>query len=107
MKIRKGDTVKVLAGNDRGKTGTVIHVIPEKDRVIVEKINLIKRHQKPTQRVPQGGIVEREAPIHMSNVMVLDPKTGDPTRIGSKQLEDGKRERVAKRSGEIVPRPEN
>lgn len=106
MKIRKGDTVKVVSGADKGATGKVIHVDPDKDRVVVERVRLIKRHTKPTQQLPQGGIIEKEASIHVSNVMVLDPKSGDPTRVGTKKLENGKRERVAKRSGEIIQRSE-
>jgi large subunit ribosomal protein L24 len=106
VKIRKGDTVKVIAGVDKGATGKVIHVDLDRDRVVVEKVRLIKRHQKPTQQLPQGGIVEKEASIHVSNVMLLDPKSGDPTRVGTKKLDNGKRERVAKRSGEIIQRSE-
>jgi large subunit ribosomal protein L24 len=106
VKIRKGDTVKVIAGADKGATGKVIHVDLDRDRVVVEKVRLIKRHQKPTQQLPQGGIIEKEASIHVSNVMLLDPKSGDPTRVGTKKLDNGKRERVAKRSGEIIQRSE-
>ncbi len=105
MKIRKNDNVIVIAGNARGKTGKVLKVYPDKDRIIVEGVNVIKRHTRPSQRNPQGGIVQKEAPIHVSNVMLLDPKTNQPTRVGMKVIKDeatGKksRVRVAKATGE-------
>jgi large subunit ribosomal protein L24 len=100
--VRKGDTVIVVSGKERGKRGRVLRVIPGKDRVVVERINLIKKHQRPTQRVRQGGIIEREGSIHLSNVMLVDPTSGKPTRIGRRELGDGKRVRVARRSGEII-----
>lgn len=105
MKIRKNDNVMVIAGNARGKTGKVLKVFPDKDRIIVEGVNIIKRHTRPSQRNPQGGIVQKEAPIHVSNVMLLDPKTNQPTRVGMKVIKDettGKksRVRVAKATGE-------
>lgn len=107
MKIKKNDTVMVIAGNDRGKTGKVLKVFPKESRVIVEGINLRKRHTKPSQRNPQGGILEKEAPIHISNVMIIDPKTNEPTRIGAKIILDektGKKKiaRVSKSSGEML-----
>jgi large subunit ribosomal protein L24 len=107
MKIRKSDMVMIIAGNDRGKTGKVLKVFPKKYRVIVEGINLRKRHTKPNQRNPQGGILEKEASIHASNVMILDPKSNEPTRIGSRIILDektGKKKiaRVAKVSGEML-----
>jgi len=107
MKIRKNDMVMVISGNDRGKTGKVLKVYPQKDRVIVEGINLTKRHTKPSQKNPQGGIQEKEAPINASNVMILDPKTNEPTRIGSKIILDektGKKKitRIARASGEMI-----
>ena len=107
MKIRKNDMVMVIAGNDRGKTGKVLKVFPKKYRVIVEGINLRKRHTKPNQKNPQGGILEKEAPINASNVMILDPKTNEPTRVGSRVILDektGKKKiaRVAKASGEMI-----
>ena len=102
MNIRRDDTVLVLSGNDKGKRGRVLRVIPEKDRLIVEGIHMMKKHTKPTQRDPQGGIVEREAPIHASNVMVIDPHNDEPTRIGKKRLDDGRSVRVAARSGEMI-----
>ena len=101
MKICKGDTVKVIAGNDKGKTGTVIHVIPEKDRVIVEKLNMIKRHQKPTQTNQLGGIVEKEAGIHVSNVMVLTP-SGRPTRVQFRTDDNGKKVRFSPKHDEYI-----
>jgi large subunit ribosomal protein L24 len=102
MNIRRDDTVLVLSGNDKGKRGRVLRVIPEKDRLIVEGIHMMKKHTKPTQRDPQGGIVEREASIHASNVMVIDPHNDEPTRIGKKRLDDGRSVRVAARSGEMI-----
>ncbi len=100
--VRKGDTVMVVAGKERGKRGRVLRVIPEKNRVVVERVNMIKKHQRPTQRVRQGGIIEREGPIHLSNVMLLDPTSGKPTRVGMRALSDGKKARVARKSGEII-----
>jgi large subunit ribosomal protein L24 len=103
-RIKAGDEVIVIGGKDRGKKGKVLRVEPVKDRVYVEGLNIIKRHQKPqqvagAQRAEQvGGVIEKEGPIHASNVMVADPKDGKPTRLGV-EIEDGKRYRVAKRSG--------
>jgi len=107
MKIRKNDMVMIISGNDRGKTGKVLKVFPKKYRVIVEGINLRKRHTKPNQKNPQGGILEKEASVHASNVMILDPKSNEPTRIGSRIILDektGKKKiaRVAKVSGEML-----
>jgi len=105
MKIRKNDMVMVIAGNARGKSGKVLKVYPARERVIVEGVNIIKRHTRPRQKNPQGGIVQREAPIHVSNVMLVDPKTNQVTRVGTKVIKDsttGKksRMRVAKATGE-------
>jgi large subunit ribosomal protein L24 len=100
--VRKGDTVIVVAGKERGKKGKVLRVIPEKGRVVVERINMIKKHQKPTQKLRQGGIIEREGAIHLSNVMLVDPGSNKPTRVGMKSLSDGKKVRVARRSGEML-----
>jgi len=100
--VRKGDTVVVVAGKERGKKGKVLRVIPEKGRVVVERINMIKKHQKPTQKIRQGGIIEREGAIHLSNVMLVDPASDKPTRVGMKALSDGKKVRVARRSGEML-----
>ncbi len=107
MKIKKNDNVMVIAGNDRGKTGKVLKVFPKENRVIVEGVNIRKRHTKPTQKNPQGGIFEKEAPIHISNVMILDPKTNQPSRIGAKIILDektGKKKsaRISKKSGEML-----
>ena len=100
--VRKGDTVVVVAGKDRGKRGKVLRVVPGKGRVVVEKINMIKKHQRPTQKLRQGGIIEREGPIHLSNVMLVDPQTEKSTRVGVRSLADGKKVRVARRSGEFI-----
>jgi len=107
MKIRKNDQVVVISGNHRGRKGKVLKVFPDSQRVIIEGINLIKRHTRPSQRNPQGGIVEKEAPIHVSNVMLADPKLGVPTRVGTRMLKGSSknsrnRVRVAKKSGEII-----
>ena len=99
-RIKKGDRVVVTTGRDKGKSGEVTRVIPKENRVLVQGVNMIKRHQKQTQG-QAGGIVEREAAIHVSNVMIADPKSGEPTRVGFKTLEDGKKVRFAKRSGEV------
>ena len=99
-KIKKGDTVIVLAGKDRTREGEVVKVMPKDDKVIVSGINMIKRHTRPSQTAA-GGIVEREAPIHVSNVAIKDPKDGKPTRVGF-EVRDGKKVRVAKRSGEVI-----
>ena len=106
MKVRKNDTVIVISGNSRGKTGKVLKLFPGKNRVIVEGVNIVKRHTKPSQRNPQGGIVQKEAPIHVSNVMVIDPKSGKPTRVGGASVIDPatgrkKHVRVARVSGEM------
>lgn len=102
--VRKGDTVMVVAGKERGKKGKVLRVIPEKGRVVIERINMIKKHQRPTQKIRQGGIIEREGSIHLSNVMLVDPGSDKPTRVGMKALSDGKKVRVARRSGEMLDR---
>jgi large subunit ribosomal protein L24 len=104
MSIRRGDRVKVIRGNYKDTEGTVLRVEREKNRVVVQGVNVRKRHRKPTATVPEGGIVEFEAPIHASNVMLLDPKTGEPTRVRSSVGADGKRERVAVKSGQAIPR---
>ncbi|QGS46023.1 50S ribosomal protein L24 [Mammaliicoccus fleurettii] len=97
MHIKKGDNVIVIAGKDKGKTGKVVATEPKKDRVVVEGVNIVKKHQKPTQFNPEGGILETEAAIHVSNVQILDPKTNEPTRVGYKFV-DGKKVRIAKKS---------
>jgi len=99
-KIRKGDSVIVTAGRDKGRTGTVVAVHAD-GRVVVENVNMIKKHQRPTQKLRQGGIIEREGPIHVSNVALVDPKDGKPTRIGI-TVQDGERKRVTRRSGTVI-----
>lgn len=98
-KIRKGDTVIVLAGKDKGKTGRVLEVRPLDERVVVEGVNLVKRHTKQSLQNPQGGIFTKPAAIHVSNVALRDPKTGEATRVGFKTLDDGRKVRIARRSG--------
>ena len=102
LHIKKGDTVFVNAGENKGATGKVLKVLVEKQRAIVEGINMVSKSQKPSAKNPQGGIVKQEAPIHISNLNVLDPKTGKPTRIGRKLNAEGKRVRYAKKSGEEI-----
>jgi len=102
IKIRKGDRVEVIAGDDKGKTGRVLSVDEKRQRVIVEKINFVKRHTKARKQGVQGGILEREAPIHVSNVMLYDEKTGRGTRVGVRVLPDGTRERISRASGETI-----
>lgn len=100
LHVRKGDTVLVITGKDAGKRGKVVMAQPDKGRVIVEGINRVKRHTRPNQRMPQGGIVEKEAPIHASNVMLICNKCNSPTRVAKKFLEDGKKVRLCKKCGE-------
>jgi len=102
LHIKKGDTVVVLSGNDKGQKGRVLEVIRKTDRAIVEGVNMIKKHTKPNAETPQGGIVEKEAPVHISNLMLVDPKTGQPTRTGKKLNDDGKLVRISKKSGEEI-----
>ena len=99
-KIKKGDKVVVLTGRNKGQSGTVARVLPKEGRVVVSGINMVKRHQRPTQ-FNAGGIEEKEAPLDLSNVAIADPKTGEPTRVGFK-IEDGKKVRIAKKSGEVI-----
>lgn len=102
LKIKKGDNVIVMTGRDEGKTGEVIEVRPKENRALVRGVNIARRHQRqtPTQ---EGGIISKETPIHISNLALEDPKDGKPTRVGFKTLEDGKKVRFAKRSGEVIP----
>lgn len=102
MKVVKNDSVLVVSGNYRGKKGKVLKVYPKESRVIVEGVNFIKRHTRPTQKNPQGGILEKEAPIHVSNLMVVCPKCDMPTRLGRKVLENGKKVRVCRSCGEML-----
>ena len=101
MHVKKGDKVMVITGKDKGKQGTILEAYPKKDRVLVEGVNEVKKHAKPSQDNPQGGILTQEAAIHVSNVMPIDPKSGEPTRVGYK-VEDGKKVRIAKKSGEAL-----
>jgi large subunit ribosomal protein L24 len=102
IKIRKGDTVMVIAGDDKGKTGRVLAVDEAKHRVIVEKVNFVKRHTKARSQTQQGGILEKEAPVHLSNVMLYDPKAGKGVRVGVRLTKDGKRERVSRATGDTL-----
>src|SRR5690625_326523 len=99
MHVKKGDKVKVLSGKDKGKQGTRLEASPKKDRVLVEGGNMVKFHARPAQDNPQGGILNQEAPIHVSNVLPIDPKSGEPARVGY-EVRDGKKVRIAKKSGE-------
>jgi large subunit ribosomal protein L24 len=101
LNIKKGDNVQVMTGVDKGKTGKVVEIITEKYRAIVEGVNIVHKHTKPSTNSPQGGIIQKEASIHMSNLMIVDPSEGKPTRIGRK-IENGKSVRYAKKSGEIL-----
>jgi len=102
LHVKKGDTVLVIAGKSAGKKGKIIEVVTEKSRVVVEGVNMIKRHTKPTQKMPQGGIMEREAPIHSSNVMFYCSKCNQPVRVGKKFLENGEKIRVCKKCSEAI-----
>ncbi|MBR6347002.1 MAG: 50S ribosomal protein L24 [Bacteroidales bacterium] len=99
--IKKGDTVYVNTGNDKGKTGKVLEVLRDRDRVIVEGVNMVSKHTKPSAQHPQGGIIKQEASIHISNVQLIDPETSKPTRVGYKEVE-GKKVRYAKKSGQEI-----
>lgn len=99
-KIRKGDLVEVVAGKEKGNQGKVLRVLPQKNRVVVEKLNIVKKHTRAGQASQQGGIIDKEAPLHMSNVMLVDPSDGKPTRVGIKNLDDGRKVRYSKRTGE-------
>ena len=100
-KIKKGDRVVVLTGKDKGRQGQVLRVLPKESRVLVAGVNMVKRHTRPSQGDPQGGIKHKEAALHISNVAFVDPKSGEPTRVGFR-IEDGKKVRVAKKSGEVI-----
>ncbi|MCD5326030.1 MULTISPECIES: 50S ribosomal protein L24 [Pontibacillus] len=101
MHVKKGDKVMVITGKDKGKQGTILEAYPKKERVLVEGVNVVKKHAKPSQDNPQGGILSQEAPIHVSNVLPVDPKSGDATRVGY-EVRDGKKVRIAKKSGEAL-----
>jgi large subunit ribosomal protein L24 len=100
-RIRKGDNVIVISGRDKGKSGDVLRVLQDDERLIVQGVNIVKRHTSPSQ-TQTGGVVEKEATIHVSNVSLVDPDSGDPTRVGFRILEDGRKVRYAKRSGEVM-----
>lgn len=100
--IKKNDTVMVIAGKEKGKSGKVLRILTKKDRAIVEKLNMVKRHMRPGAHSRQGGIVEKEAPIHISNLMLICSKCTDPTRVGYKILDDGRKARFCKKCGEII-----
>lgn len=102
LHIKKGDSVMVISGNYKGTKGRVLEVIRKKNRAIVEGVNVIKKHTKPNTENPQGGIIEKEAPIHISNLMVVDPKSGEPTRTGRREDKNGKLIRYSKKSGEEI-----
>jgi large subunit ribosomal protein L24 len=104
MHIDKNDTVEIIAGDDKGKRGKVLKTFPERNRVIVEKVNFIKRHTRPSQKNPKGGILEKEAPIHVSNVMIVCPKCGQPTRVAHRRLADGSKERMCVSCDEMILR---
>ncbi len=103
-KIRRNDEVVVLAGRDKGRHGKVLRILPEEDKAIVEKVNIVKRHKKPDRMGNAGGIVEKEAPIHVSNLAIYNPGTGKADRIGYKFLADGQKARVYKSNGEVLPK---
>ena len=102
LKIKKGDHVIVIAGRDKGKHGEVVTMLPKEQRAVVRGVNVVRRHQKQTAS-QEGGIISKEAPIHISNLAIEDPKDGKPSRVGFKLLDDGKKVRFAKRSGEVIP----
>lgn len=102
LKIKSGDNVTVIAGDHKGSEGKVLRVIIEKNKAIVEGVNLIKKHEKPSASNPQGGIVEKEAPIHISNLALIDPKSGSATRVGFRTEENGKKVRFSKKSNEVL-----
>lgn len=103
MRVKKGDRVVVISGDDKGKRGEVLRVIPKEDRILVQGVNMVTRHQRQTA-TQEGGRIRKEAPIHVSNVAHIDPKTDQPTKVGIKVLEDGRKVRFAKRSGEVIDR---
>ena len=102
LHVRKGDTVQVIAGDDKGKSGKVLELIPEKNRAVVEGVNIVTKHQKPSAGKPEGGIKKVEASIHISNLMLIDPASGKPTRVGRKLNDKGKLQRYAKKTGELI-----
>ena len=101
LKLKKGDRVMVTTGRDKGKSGEILAVFPQENRALVQGVNMVKRHQRQTQQ-NEGGIINREAKIHLSNLAIIDPKDGKPTRVGFKLNDDGSKSRIAKRSGEVI-----
>lgn len=101
LRIKQGDQVRVITGDHKGSEGKVVRVMRDENKAIVEGVNTVKKHEKPSARNPQGGIVEKEAPIHLSNLALIDPKSGDATRVGY-EIRDGKKVRVAKKSNEVI-----
>jgi len=106
MKIRKGDQVEVISGVHAGQRGRILEAWPQSERVLVEGVNIVKRHTRPNPNNQQGGIMEKEAPLHISKLMVVDPQTDEPTRVRIERLDDGTRVRIAKKSGEQIPEAE-
>lgn len=102
LHVKTGDTVKVIAGDEKGKTGKITSVLADKQKVIVEGLNLVSKHQKPSAKNPNGGIIKREAPIHASNVMLVEPATNEATRTGKKQNDAGKLQRYSKKTGNLI-----
>ena len=102
LHLKKGDQVRILTGNDKGKEGKVLEVVTDKQRAYVEGANMVSKHTKPSAKNPNGGIIKQEAAIHISNLMVIDPKSGKPSRIGRRLNDEGKLERYAKKSGEVI-----
>ncbi len=102
LKIKKGDIVQVMRGKERGKRGKVLSVIPKKMKVVVEKVNMVKKHVRPSQKYPTGGIIEKEVPLHLSVLMVICPRCDKPVRVGRKFLEDGTKVRYCKKCGEVI-----
>jgi len=100
--IKKGDQVKVISGNHKGKQGQILEIIGDKDRALVESVNIVKRHTKPSAQFPEGGIIEKEGSIHISNLMRIDPKTGEPTKVGSNKEEVVKEKKTSKKSKEVA-----
>jgi large subunit ribosomal protein L24 len=102
LRIKKGDTALVLTGKNRGKSGRILSVLPDKQKVVIEGLNIVKKHMKPSKKYTQGGIIEKEAPIHMSNVMLMCPKCNKPARIGNTILEGGKKVRTCRKCKEVI-----
>lgn len=102
LRIKKGDTAVVLSGKNKGKSGRVLSVLPSKEKVVIQGLNIVKKHMKPSKKYTQGGIIEKEAPIHVSNVMLVCPKCSKPTRIAAAVLDDGKKPRTCKKCKEVI-----